>query len=65
MRKTTSHKISLLELTPNERNPRRMSDQQSDALRKSLVRFGPLDGFIFNLSAGSSFSADSYENDES
>jgi hypothetical protein len=42
-----------------------MSDLQRDALRKSLVEFGPLDGFIFNLSAGSPFSADSYESDDS
>jgi DNA modification methylase len=39
---------TLRELTPNERNPRRMSDAQSSALRKSLLEFGPLDGFVFN-----------------
>jgi DNA modification methylase len=39
---------TLQELTPNERNPRRMSDAQTSALRKSLLEFGPLDGFVFN-----------------
>jgi hypothetical protein len=39
---------NLGDLNPNERNPRRISEAQLSALRKSLAEFGPLDGFVFN-----------------
>jgi DNA modification methylase len=39
---------NLGDLNPNERNPRRISDAQLSALKKSLAEFGPLDGFVFN-----------------
>ena len=35
-------------LTANERNPRRISPTQLEGLRRSLIEFGPLDGFVFN-----------------
>jgi hypothetical protein len=35
-------------LTPNERNPRRISPAQLEGLKASLLEFGPLDGFVFN-----------------
>jgi DNA modification methylase len=39
---------NLGDLNPNERNPRRISEAQLSALKKSLAEFGPLDGFVFN-----------------
>jgi len=38
----------LSQLTPNERNPRRISPRALDALRKSCAEFGDLSGFVFN-----------------
>src|SRR6266436_260785 len=46
MKKTKSATVGTL--TPNERNPRHISETQLESLRKSLLEFGPLDGFVFN-----------------
>jgi len=40
--------MKIKDLTPNERNPRKMSTQDKMNLQKSLRKFGDLSGIIFN-----------------
>ena len=40
--------ITTNDLVPNLRNPRKITDEQIKALRKSLQAFGDLSGIIFN-----------------
>jgi hypothetical protein len=48
MSEQKSEPLTVGELTANERNPRRISDAQLEGLKRSLLEFGPLDGFVFN-----------------
>lgn len=43
---------SIAELTADAANPRKISDEASEALRRSLQRFGDLAGITFNLRTG-------------
>ena len=45
-------KKTISQLTPNPRNPRKISDKQMAMLKKSLVQFGDLSGFIVNVRSG-------------
>lgn len=40
------------DLKANPRNPRKISDAKLLALRKALIEFGDLGGFVFNLTTG-------------
>lgn len=44
--------MKLSDLKDNPRNPRRVSEDKLDQLKKSLIEFGSLDGFIFNAQTG-------------
>lgn len=46
--KSTEKNITLDSLSPNPRNPRKISKEQKDRLHKSIVEFGDLSGIIFN-----------------
>lgn len=43
---------TLAELTPNERNPRKVTPAKLAALKKALDRFGDLGGVVFNVQSG-------------
>jgi ParB-like chromosome segregation protein Spo0J len=43
-----THPMPLSELTPNSRNPRKITDQRLSALRRSLREFGDLSAIVFN-----------------
>lgn len=40
--------MEIKDLTPNPRNPRRVTDEKLDALKRALAEFGDLGGFVFN-----------------
>jgi DNA modification methylase len=40
--------MNLKDLTPNKKNPRKISDKKLDMLRQSLAKFGDLSGFVIN-----------------
>ena len=44
--------MDIKELTPNPRNPRKITDERLGMLKKSLDTFGPLYGVIFNRTTG-------------
>ena len=44
--------MKIKELAHNPKNPRKMSDQKLESLKKSLDKFGDLSGWIFNRSSG-------------
>ncbi len=44
--------MKLTDLKPNPQNPRRITEEQQERLRKSLITFGDLSGFIFNRVTG-------------
>jgi len=41
--------MKLEEMTPHERNPRKISDKRLAMLKASFEEFGPLHGIVFNL----------------
>jgi len=43
-----AHPLPLSELTPNTRNPRKITDSRLSALRRSLREFGDLSAIVFN-----------------
>ena len=43
---------TVADLTPNERNPRLISEERLKLLQRSLNEFGDLGGFIFNRTTG-------------
>jgi hypothetical protein len=47
-----SERKRLADLKPNPRNPRKITDQKKDMLRKSLDEFGDLSCFLFNVRSG-------------
>lgn len=44
--------MKLSELVPNPENPRTITAEQQEALKKSLYEFGDLSGFVFNEVSG-------------
>lgn len=40
--------MKLSDLRPNDRNPRKITDDQMKRLKKSLAKFGDLSGIVFN-----------------
>ena len=46
------NKSTLGELKANPKNPRRISDQKLDMLKKALLEFGDLSGIVFNVKSG-------------
>ena len=44
--------MQIKSLKPNARNPRRITDNKLNALKKSLAKFGDLSGFVFNKRTG-------------
>lgn len=49
MKKSNS---SISQLTPNPKNPRKVSDKKREMLKKALVEFGDLSGIVFNRTTG-------------
>ena len=45
-------KLSLGRFQPNPVNPRKITDEQLQALRKAMVEFGDLSGLVVNLTTG-------------
>lgn len=43
---------NLKDLSPNPRNPRRISDEKLGMLKKSILEFGDLGGIVFNETTG-------------
>ena len=41
--------MKLSDLSPNPRNPRKAEQKKLEMLAKSLIEFGSLDGFIYNI----------------
>lgn len=44
--------MKLSDLSPNPRNPRRITDKKLEMLKKSLAEFGDLSGIVFNKTTG-------------
>jgi hypothetical protein len=40
--------MQIKDLRPNQKNPRKISDKKLDMLKRSLVKFGDLSGFVYN-----------------
>lgn len=40
--------MKVKDLAPNKKNPRKITDERLEMLRKSLVKFGDLSGFVYN-----------------
>lgn len=41
--------MKLIDLNPNERNPRKISKKKQEMLKKSIEEFGDLSGFVYNI----------------
>lgn len=40
--------MKLSDLTPNEKNPRKITDARLEQLKRAIKKFGSLDGFVYN-----------------
>ena len=47
--KTEKNRITICDLAPNPKNPRKISHKKSDMLNKSMREFGDLSGIVYNI----------------